>query len=236
MSATEPSVSVVLVSGGIDSTTTLALARNRGDRLFALSFDYGQRHKVELVAAKAIARSIGVERHIVQTIDLRQMGGSALTSDAVAVPYDRNFASTNTIPVTYVPARNLIFLSVALGWAEVLGVGQILIGANAVDYSGYPDCRPEFLKSFEETARLATRVGAEGFPVRIEAPLLNMSKADIIRTGVGLGVDYSLTLSCYDPDPEARACGRCDSCQIRRRGFTEAGIADPTRYIPSNHP
>lgn len=226
-------MSVVLVSGGIDSAATLALARSRGDRLFALSFDYGQRHRIELSAAKAVARSIGVERHIVQTIDLRQMGGSALTSDSVAVPYDRNVEITEAIPVTYVPARNLIFLSIAMGWAEVLGANQILIGANAVDYSGYPDCRPDFLNSFQETARLATRIGIEGHPVRISAPLLNMSKADIIRTGVGLGVDFSLTLSCYDPDPDARACGRCDSCQIRRRGFHEAGIADPTRYVSS---
>jgi 7-cyano-7-deazaguanine synthase len=224
---------LVLLSGGIDSATTLAVAKHRGGDLIALSFDYGQRHKWELNAAASVARSFGVERHIVQTIDLRSMGGSALTSDKIDIPHNRNLAATPDIPATYVPARNLIFLSIALGWAEVLGAGHILIGANAVDYSGYPDCRPEFLEAFEETARLATRVGVEGRPISIEAPLVSMSKAEIIRTGVSLGVDYALTMSCYDPDTEGRACGECDSCRIRQRGFIDAGFADPTRYIDS---
>ena len=222
--------SVVLVSGGIDSATTLAIARDRGDRLFALSFDYGQRHRVELEAAQAVVRSIGAERHLIQTIDLRQIGGSALTS-AIAVPKNRDLSIEEDIPVTYVPARNLIFLSLALAWAEVLGAANILIGANAIDYSGYPDCRPEFIESFNETARLATRVGVQGKSVTISAPLVNMTKADIIKTGSRLGVDYALTVSCYAPDSNGRACGQCDSCRIRQRGFADAGVADPTRYI-----
>jgi 7-cyano-7-deazaguanine synthase len=222
--------SIVLVSGGIDSATTLAIARKHGNRIFALSFDYGQRHRVELEAARAVAKAIGVQRHDIQLIDLRQIGGSALTSDDIAVPMDTIQSGTSAIPQTYVPARNLIFLSLALAWAEVLRADQILIGANAIDYSGYPDCRPEFLASFAETARLATRVGTEGKPVAILAPLQNLSKAQIIQTGLSLGVDYSLTVSCYSPDASGRACGRCDSCRIRRRGFEEANVADPTRY------
>ncbi len=222
---------LVLLSGGIDSATTLAVAKNRGGNLIALSFDYSQRHKWELNAATAISQSLGASRHIVQTIDLRSMGGSALTSDKIEVPHNRNLTASSEIPMTYVPARNLIFLSIALGWAEVLGAGHILIGANTVDYSGYPDCRPEFLESFEKTARLATRVGVEGQPISIEAPLVSMSKAEIIRTGVSLGVDYSLTMSCYAPDTGGRACGQCDSCRIRQRGFIDAGVTDPTRYI-----
>lgn len=222
---------LVLLSGGIDSATTLAVAKRGGGELIAISFDYGQRHKWELKAAAAIARSLGVERHIIQAIDLRSMGGSALTSDEIDVPHNRTLSAASDIPITYVPARNLIFLSIAVGWGEVLGAGHILIGANAVDYSGYPDCRPEFIQSFENTARLATRVGTEGRPISIEAPLVNMSKAEIIQTGVSLGVNYSLTMSCYNPDTEGRACGQCDSCHIRRRGFIDAGFADPTRYI-----
>lgn len=230
MSESTRPVSVVLVSGGIDSATTLAIAHDRGERLFALSFDYGQRHRVELDAARAVVGSIGVERHLIQTIDLRQIGGSALTS-AIAVPKNRDFSIEEDIPVTYVPARNLIFLSLALAWAEVLGAANILIGANAIDYSGYPDCRPEFIESFNKTARLATRVGVQGKSVTISAPLVNMTKAEIIRAGDRLGVDYSLTISCYSPDSDGRACGQCDSCHIRQRGFADAGIPDPTRYV-----
>lgn len=223
--------SVVLLSGGIDSATTLAVAKARGDRVFALSFDYGQRHRWELKAAALVAESLGVERHLVQTTDLRAIGGSALTSDDIDVPRSRPLGDARDIPITYVPARNLIFLSLALGWAEVLGATHILIGANAVDYSGYPDCRPEFISAFERTANLATKVGVETGNFRVEAPLIHLSKAEIIKTGASFGLDYSLTLSCYDPDRNGRACGECDSCQIRRRGFAEAGIADPTRYI-----
>jgi len=223
--------SIVLLSGGIDSATTLAIAKARGDRVFALSFDYGQRHHWELNAATRIAESLGVERHLVQTADLRAIGGSALTSDDIDVPRGRPLGDAHVIPVTYVPARNLIFLSLALAWAEVLGATYILIGANAVDYSGYPDCRPEFISAFEKTANLATKVGVESGNIRVEAPLIHLSKAEIIKTGVSLGIDYSLTLSCYDPDRDGRACGECDSCRIRRRGFVEAGIADPTRYV-----
>lgn len=230
MTETPKTTSIVLVSGGIDSATTLAMARERGDRIFALSFDYGQRHRIELESAGAVAKSMGVVRYIVQLIDLRQIGGSALTSDSIEVPTDGSVAGS-AIPQTYVPARNLIFLSLALAWAEVLGADQILIGANAIDYSGYPDCRPEFLASFQETARLATRIGVEGKPVTISAPLVHLSKADIIKTGVRLGVDYALTVSCYSPDPGGRACGYCESCRIRKRGFEEAGIPDPTRYV-----
>ena len=227
--------SIVLLSGGIDSATTLALARSRGDQSIALSFDYGQRHRWELVAAARIAESIGVDEHFIQTVDLRQIGGSALTSDGIAVPRHRPLESTGEIPVTYVPARNLIFLSLALAWAEVRGATRILIGANAVDYSGYPDCRPEFIEAFARTANLATRVGIQSGGIRVEAPLMKMSKAEIIKTGVRLGVDYSLTTSCYDPDGEGRACGECDSCRIRRKGFIEAGVTDPTIYSESGH-
>jgi 7-cyano-7-deazaguanine synthase len=222
--------SIVLLSGGVDSVTTLALALSQGNRVMALSFDYGQRHRWELTAAARIARSLGVDKHFIQTVDFRPIGGSALTSDSIAVPHNRLLESPGEIPVTYVPARNLIFLSLALAWAEVHGAARILIGANAVDYSGYPDCRPEFIEAFEKTANLATRVGVQTGGIRVEAPLMNMNKAEIIKTGVRLGVDYSLTTSCYDPDSEGRACGECDSCRIRHKGFIEAGVADPTIY------
>jgi 7-cyano-7-deazaguanine synthase len=216
---------VVLLSGGLDSATALAMARAQGYERFALSFRYGQRHEVELAAAARVAQAIGVARHAVVDIDLAQFGGSALTAD-IPVPHDR-VEDAADIPVTYVPARNTIFLSLALGWAEVLDAEAIVIGVNAVDYSGYPDCRPEFIEAFEQMAALATKAGVEGNPVRIEAPLLHLTKAEIIRRGLDLGVDYGLTHSCYDPDGEGRACGTCDSCRIRARGFADVGVADP---------
>jgi 7-cyano-7-deazaguanine synthase len=217
---------VVLVSGGLDSATVLALAAASGARCHALTFDYGQRHRVELDAARRVARQLGAADHRVVRLDIGWMGGSALTDTRIAVPQE----STPGIPVTYVPARNTIFLSIALGWAEVLDAHDIYIGANAVDYSGYPDCRPEFIRAFENLANLATRAGVEGAGFRVQAPLMSMRKHEIIRTGARLGVDYALTLSCYDPDASGRACGRCDACRLRAQGFAEAGIADPTRY------
>lgn len=217
---------VVLVSGGLDSATVLALAAASGARCHALTFDYGQRHRVELDAARRVARQLGAADHRVVSLDIGWMGGSALTDTRIAVPQE----STPGIPVTYVPARNTIFLSIALGWAEVLDARDIYIGANAVDYSGYPDCRPEFIRAFENLANLATRAGVEGQGFQVHAPLMHMHKQEIIRTGSGLGVDYALTLSCYDPDAGGRACGRCDACRLRARGFVEAGVADPTRY------
>jgi len=222
---------VVLVSGGIDSATTLALAAGQGYEVYALSFDYGQRHIHELEAARRVVARIGAARYAVVRIDLRSLGGSALTAD-IEVPKDRDVAKMSSeIPVTYVPARNTIFLSLALGWCEVVGAEDIFIGANAVDYSGYPDCRPEFLAEFERLARLATREGVEGRAhYRIHAPLLRMTKAEIIRAGAAAGVDFSLTHSCYDPTREGLACGACDSCLLRRKGFREAGIPDPTGY------
>jgi 7-cyano-7-deazaguanine synthase len=222
---------VVLFSGGLDSTTMLAMAR-REHTVFALSFRYGQRHSHELDAARRIAAEYGVERHIVMDIDLRAFGGSALTDD-IAVPKDRSAAAmSGAIPVTYVPARNTIFLSFALAYAEVVSAREIFIGVNAVDYSGYPDCRPEYIEAFERMANLATRGGVEGTnPISVRAPLLRMSKADIIRTGISLGVDYGKTTSCYDPASDGRACGRCDACQLRRRGFADAGVPDPTSYV-----
>lgn len=225
---------VVLLSGGLDSATVLAKARAEGLCCWSLAFDYGQRHRHELAAAERISRVLGAERHLVIPIDLRQIGGSALTGE-IAVPKDRDErAMSAEIPVTYVPARNLVFLSIAAGVAEVAGARQIHVGVNAVDYSGYPDCRPEFLGSFERTVNLATRAGVEGRGVRIVAPLLHLSKAQIVRLGTGLGLDYSQTHSCYDPlvsrSGEVLACGRCDSCLLRRRGFAEAGVPDPTRY------
>ncbi|MGE0080132.1 MAG: 7-cyano-7-deazaguanine synthase QueC [Thiohalomonadaceae bacterium] len=218
---------VVLISGGLDSATAAAVARAEGYTGYALSFDYGQRHRVELEAAAAVARSLGMREHRVFRLDLRQFGGSALTDDAIAVP---DGGPGEGIPVTYVPARNTVFLSLALAWAEVLDAHDIFIGVNAVDYSGYPDCRPEFVQAFEAMANLATKAGVEGRGFHIRAPLIDLSKADIIRTGARLGVDYSLTLSCYDPDAQGRACGRCDSCRLRAEGFRAAGVADPTRY------
>jgi 7-cyano-7-deazaguanine synthase len=222
---------VVLVSGGIDSSTTLALARNEGFEIYALTFDYGQRHRCELAAARSIVSSLGASQHVFARIDLRVFGGSALTAN-LDVPKGRPASQMPLeIPITYVPARNTIFLSFALGWCEVLRAQDIFIGANAVDYSGYPDCRPGFLRQFEKLAQLATKAGVEGTArYRIHAPLVHMNKAEIIRTGHEAGVDFSLTHSCYDPTPAGLACGACDSCALRRRGFSEAGIPDPTRY------
>lgn len=217
---------VVLVSGGLDSATTLALARADARECYALSFDYGQRHRIELEAAARVARALGAVEHRTMRIDTAGIGGSALTDASIPVPE----APTTGIPVTYVPARNTVFLALALGWAEVLGAREIYIGVNAVDYSGYPDCRPEFVAAFQKLANLATRAGVEGDEFRIRAPLLTLTKADIVRRGTELGVDYGLTISCYQPDPAGRACGRCDSCRLRRDGFRTAGLADPTRY------
>ena len=224
---------VVLLSGGLDSTTCLALATREGFAVHALSFRYGQRHAFELAAAGRAAARYKVARHVVQDIDLRLFGGSALTAD-IAIPKDRDLARPDaSIPVTYVPARNTIFLAFALAWAEVLGARDIFIGVNALDYSGYPDCRPEFIAAFEEVARLGTRAGVEGGEdgrTRIRTPLIGLTKAGIIALGRELGVDYGDTTSCYDPAPDGGACGRCDACQLRRRGFAEAGVSDPTRY------
>ena len=222
---------VVLLSGGLDSATILAVAQRDGFDISALSFRYGQRHAIELEAAARVARHFGVRRHQIVDIDLRAFGGSALTAD-IPVPKDRSDAEIGgAIPVTYVPARNTIFLSFALAFAEVLGARDVFIGVNAVDYSGYPDCRPEFVEAFERLANLATKAGVEGGGgFRVHAPLLHLSKAGIIALGLSLGVDYSLTTSCYDPSPEGEACGRCDSCLLRLRGFAENGIEDPIRY------
>ncbi len=221
---------VVLLSGGLDSMVSAAMARDSGQRLLALSFDYNQRHRVELAAARRIAEALGAERHIVLPMDLSAFGGSALTAD-IAVPKDgAGTEDSGGIPVTYVPARNTIFLSLALGWAEAAGARDIYIGVNALDYSGYPDCRPEFIAAFESLAELATKAGVEGDPFRIQAPLQHMTKADIVREGTRLGLDLGLSWSCYDPAPGSLHCGECDSCRLRARGFDEAGIADPTRY------
>jgi len=230
-SDTGPTRAVVLVSGGLDSATTLAIARAADDEVYAMSFRYGQRHVVELAAARRVAASVGVAKHVMVDIDLRAFGGSALTDD-IAVPKDRDEVQmANAIPVTYVPARNTIFLSFALGWAEVLGARRIYAGVNAVDYSGYPDCRPAFIEAFETMANLATKSGVEGRGLELCTPLIELSKAQIIRRGLELGVDYGITHSCYDPDDTARACGRCDSCVLRLRGFAEAGVADPAAYV-----
>lgn len=223
---------VVLASGGIDSTTAMAIAKAEGFAVHALSFDYGQRHRRELEAARRVAAALGAAEHRVVAFDLRAFGGSALTG-AIDVPKGRPpEAMARGIPVTYVPARNTIFLAFALAWAETLGAQDLFIGVNAIDYSGYPDCRPEFLEAFERTANLATKAGVEGTArFRIHAPLVQMTKAEIIRKGLSLGVDFALTHSCYDPAPDGRACGGCDSCQLRRKGFSEAGIRDPVVYI-----
>ena len=222
---------VVLLSGGLDSATTLAIAKAEGYDPFALSFRYGQRHASELAAAQAVARQLGITRHQIAELDLRAMGGSALTSD-IPVPQDRGEREIGQgIPVTYVPARNTIFLSYALGWCEVLGAADSFIGVNAVDYSGYPDCRPEFIRAFETLANLATKAGVEGRQFRIHTPLISLTKAEIIRKGSELGVDYSLTRSCYMSDEQGRACGRCDACSLRLRGFAEVGIRDPAEYV-----
>ncbi len=222
---------VVLLSGGVDSATSLAMARHEGFACHAITFDYGQRHRFELEAARRVAESMGVGRHVTIPFDLRAIGGSALTDD-IPVPRDQDPETmAGQIPSTYVPARNTIFLSFALGWAEVLGAFDLYIGANAIDYSGYPDCRPEYIAAYERLANLATRAGVTGEGrFHIHAPLIEMSKADILRTGVRLGVDYALTTSCYDPADDGAACGRCDACILRRNGFEEAGIEDPTRY------
>jgi 7-cyano-7-deazaguanine synthase len=216
---------VVLLSGGLDSYTAAAIAKSQRFALFALTIHYGQRHAREIEAARAVARALGIERHLELEVDLRAIGGSSLTSDA-AVPRDRDLGA-GEIPSTYVPARNTIFLSRALGWAEVLGARDLVIGVNALDYSGYPDCRPEFIRAFERLADVATRAGVEGERFRIHTPLLTLGKADIIRRGLELGLDYGLTHSCYDPSPAGRPCGTCDSCVLRAKGFREAGIADP---------
>jgi 7-cyano-7-deazaguanine synthase len=219
---------VVLLSGGLDSATTAAIAKSEGFRVHALSFSYGQRHSFELEAARRVAESLGVAEHRVATIDLRVFGGSALTDD-IEVPKGRDSEEmAHGIPVTYVPARNTIFLSFALAWAEVLGASDIFIGVNALDYSGYPDCRPEFIRAFEQMANLATKAGVEGRQrLKIHAPLMHLTKAEIIRRGMELGVDYGLTSSCYDPSPDGKPCGQCDSCFLRRKGFQENGIDDP---------
>jgi 7-cyano-7-deazaguanine synthase len=221
---------VVLLSGGLDSTTSAAIARSQGFTLYALTFDYGQRHRIEIEKAADVAKHLGVTRHIVVPVDLRRFGGSALTSE-IDVPKARSLAEIgHGIPVTYVPARNTIFLSFALAWAEVLGAHDIYIGVNAVDYSGYPDCRPEYVAAFEKLAALATKAGVEGGALAIRAPLVNMSKAQIIREGTRLGVDYAMTVSCYQADSHGKACGSCDSCRLRRDGFAAAGVPDPTNY------
>jgi 7-cyano-7-deazaguanine synthase len=217
---------VVLVSGGLDSATTLAIARARGFACYALSVDYGQRHVAELAAARRVTQALGAREHRVMRVDLAGIGGSALTDGRLAIPE----TPTSGIPVTYVPARNSIMLALALGWAEVLAARDIFIGVTAIDYSGYPDCRPEYIAAFGALAALATKAGVEGKPCRILAPLVTWSKADIVREGIRLGVDFGLTVSCYQADGEGRACGRCDSCRIRRAGFEGAGVPDPTRY------
>ncbi len=222
----EKNKAVVLVSGGLDSATTLAFAIEQGDQCHALSFDYGQRHRSELVAAARVAASLGAKEHRTVSIDLGQLGGSALTDDAIDVPTE----ASEGIPVTYVPARNTVFLSFALAWAEVLGAQNIFIGVNAVDYSGYPDCRPEFIRAFETMANLATKVGVEGEHLSIHTPLIDLTKAEIIQQGVQLGVDYSMTVSCYQADADGAACGVCDSCRLRSAGFYAAELEDPTSY------
>ena len=222
---------VILLSGGLDSTTTLVIAQNSGFKLFGLTFRYGQRHKYEITAAQKIAQAYNLVNHKITEIDLRTFGGSALTDD-LDVPKDRKNGTMNkSIPITYVPARNTIFLSFALAWAEVLGTNDIFLGVNSMDYSGYPDCRPEYIQSFANMANLATKAGVEGKQsIKIQTPLINMTKKEIIKKGLKLGVDYSLTHSCYDPENDGISCGRCDACQIRLRGFQEAGIPDPIKY------
>ncbi len=226
---------VVLLSGGLDSTTTLAIAKSRGYECYALTFRYGQRHEIEIEAARKIAEAMGVDSHVVVDVNLRLFGGSALTDD-IDVPKDRlPEEMAGDIPITYVPARNTIFLSFALAWAEVLEASDIFIGVNALDYSGYPDCRPEFIKAYQEMANLATKAAVEGRQrITIHTPLIDLTKGEIIRKGLDLGVDYSLTRSCYDPSPSGEACGRCDSCQLRLKGFMEAGVKDPVRYRGSD--
>jgi len=217
---------VVLLSGGLDSATVLAIAKSQGFECFTISFDYGQRHHAELDASEKLSKQLGAAEHKVINIDLRAIGGSALTDSNIDVPEQHE----EGIPITYVPARNTVFLSIALGWAEVLNAQAIFVGVNAVDYSGYPDCRPEYIAAYETMANLATRSGVEGQPLKIETPLIALTKAAIIQQGVSLGVDYSLTVSCYQADDQGHACGHCDSCRFRKQGFEQAGIADPTYY------
>ena len=221
---------VILVSGGLDSATVLALARSQGYACYTLSFDYGQRHRAELLAAERVSAALGDVEHKVVKLNLDSIGGSALTDTASDVPEEE----TPGIPITYVPARNTVFLSIALGWAEVLDATDIFIGVNAVDYSGYPDCRPRFIAAFEELANVATRAGVEGQGFSIHAPLIQMTKGEIIQTGLDLGVDYALTVSCYQATEDGLACGKCDSCRLRREGFEQAGVIDPTRYEATN--
>ena len=223
---------IVLLSGGLDSATALAMAQADGFTAYALSFRYGQRHSVELDRAKELARVAKVADHVIAEIDLRTFGGSALTADVDVPKHDAVGDLEEGIPITYVPARNTIFLSFALGWAEVLGAQDIFIGVNALDYSGYPDCRPEYIAAYEDMANLATRIGVEGGRLTIHTPLIDLTKAEIIRRGTALGVDYGKTISCYDPDEEGQSCGHCDSCLLRRKGFQEAGMDDPTPYQP----
>ena len=220
---------VILVSGGLDSTTVLSMALDQGYACYTLSFDYGQRHRSELNAAERVSQSVGVAEHKVVALDLGTIGGSALTDTAIDVPEHETIG----IPVTYVPARNTVFLSIALGWAEVLGANDICLGVNAVDYSGYPDCRPEYIKAFEAMANLATKAGVEGQRLSIHAPLIDLTKAEIVEAGMALGVDYSQTVSCYQASLDGLACGKCDSCRLRAQGFVEAGLKDPTRYKKS---
>lgn len=230
VAASAPREAVVLVSGGMDSAATLAIARAQGFRCHALSVDYGQRHASELVAAARVAAMLGAVEHKTVAVDLRSIGGSALTAD-IAVPEHVDAHGENEIPVTYVPARNTIMLAIALGWAETLGADDLFCGVNAVDYSGYPDCRPAFIDAFARLANLATKAGVEGHALRVHAPLQQMSKADIVREGLRLGVDFSATVSCYRADAAGKACGCCDACVLRARGFADAGVADPTRYV-----
>jgi 7-cyano-7-deazaguanine synthase len=218
---------VILVSGGLDSTTVLAMAQSQGYACYTLSFDYGQRHRAELYAADKVSRAFGDEEHKLVKLNLDSIGGSALTDMSIAVPEKE----TGGIPITYVPARNTVFLSIALGWAEVLGAHDIFIGVNAVDYSGYPDCRPEYIAAFETMANLATRAGVEGQKIAIHTPLMALGKGDIILAGIALGVDYATTVSCYQATEEGLACGKCDSCRLRRQGFADAGLEDPTHYL-----
>ena len=217
---------IVLLSGGLDSSTVLAIARACGFECYALSVHYGQRHSAELAAAKRIAQALGAREHRIMGVDLAGIGGSALTDAGIAVPE----SPSTGIPITYVPARNTLLLALALGWAEVVGAGDIFVGVNARDYSGYPDCRPQFIEAFAQLAQLATKAGVEGARIKIQAPLIEMSKAEIIRAGSGLGVDFSITVSCYQAEADGAACGKCDSCRLRAAGFTAAGMADPTRY------
>ncbi len=225
---------VVLLSGGLDSATTLAIAKNEGFELYAMTFNYGQRHLCEIIAAEKISHQIGVREHKVLRLGLETIGGSSLTDKELAIPHNRSPQEMKEgIPLTYVPARNIIFLSCAVAWAETLGTGEIFIGVNAVDYSGYPDCRPEFIESFEKTANLGTKMGVGGRKIRIHSPLINLSRGEIIKKGLSLGVDYSLTWSCYDPRVDGSACGCCDSCRLRYKGFREAGISDPITCLKS---